>query len=86
MSVNRERSLFPPKDFIPTAVIWGVWAAGTMAGVNYMRLGSRRRGLQLIGLYLTLQAAIWVGFGFLKFLLSASEPVFFAGYPDPTSG
>lgn len=38
-------ALLPPVDFVPTAIAWGVWAAGVLAARNYFRLGKLREGV-----------------------------------------
>jgi len=64
------RSLFPPRDFVATALVWGFWAAGLMAGLNYIWLGQQKRGRYTIVLAMLAQLLLWaimglwrVGFG-----------------------
>ena len=47
-NTDRDYGLFPPKDFIPTAVVFGFWVSGVLAGVNFIRLGLTQRGKRLI--------------------------------------
>ena len=45
---EKHYGLFPPKDFIPTAVVFGFWVSGVLAGVNLNRLGLTQRGKRMI--------------------------------------
>ncbi len=61
MSANERATLFNPRDFIPTSIVWGFWAAGLMAGVNLVRAGQSKRGAWVAFLSVLGQMALWAG-------------------------
>ena len=58
-SLNCTQPLFPPRDFVPTSMVWGCWVAGVMAAINLARLGRRGAAWRLIGPSLVAQGLIW---------------------------
>jgi hypothetical protein len=48
MRKRRQIGPFPPKDFVPTAIVFGFWVAAVMAGVNHIRLGDVPRGRRFV--------------------------------------
>lgn len=68
MRTDDCEGLFPPKDFIPTAIFWGLGAAGIMAGVNMIRLSLAAQGRRLIALMIVLQCIVWGVWGLLLYI------------------
>jgi hypothetical protein len=75
---TEQVALFPPRDFVPTSVIWGFWSAAVLAGVNLMRFGDRTRGKWLVVLGLLAQLAVCAGFAGFTLLVSQGQ-----GQPNP---
>lgn len=58
MSSQVGKPLYPPRDFVPTSLVFGIWAGEILAGTNYIRMGIPGKGRTVIRLSIILQVCM----------------------------